>query len=104
MNNILKLCNNSFPEKKLIQLGLTFKPNSDDLRDSLSLQLYFNLLKEGFEIYPVDDNVDPVNLKFKLYDFNEASRLTSNVLISTFHESFNSLDFKDMKVEIVGNK
>jgi UDP-N-acetyl-D-mannosaminuronic acid dehydrogenase len=104
MNNILKLCNKSFPEKKLIQLGLTFKPNSDDLRDSLSLQLYFNLLKEGFEIYPVDDNVDPVNFKFKLYDFNEASRLTSNVLISTFHDSFNSLDFKDMKVEIVGNK
>ncbi len=104
MTNILNKCNEIFIDKKLIQLGLTFKPNSDDLRDSLSLELYFNLKKMGFDIYPIDENVSQDSVEFELYDFEDVSKLTNNVLISTFHTSFKNLDLSGKKVFTVGNK
>ena len=104
MTNILNKCNEIFVDKKLIQLGLTFKPNSDDLRDSISLELYFNLKKMGFDIYPVDENVFQESVEFELYDFEDVSKLTNNVLISTFHDSFVNLDLSGKRVVKVGNK
>ena len=104
MSNIIGECKEIFVEKKLIQLGLTFKPNSDDLRDSLSLELYYNLIQNGFEVYPVDANVNEDSIEFKLYDYNSASKITNNVLISTFHDSFHDLDFENKKVVTVGSK
>lgn len=104
MTNILNKCNEIFIDKKLIQLGLTFKPNSDDLRDSISLELYFNLKKMGFDIYPIDENVSQDSVEFELYDFEDVSKLTNNVLISTFHTSFKNLDLSGKKVFTVGNK
>jgi len=104
MSNIIGECKEIFVEKKLIQLGLTFKPNSDDLRDSLSLELYYNLIQNSFEVYPVDANVNEDSIEFKLYDYNSASKITNNVLISTFHDSFHDLDFENKKVVTVGSK
>ena len=52
MDLILNYCVKNFKDKKIIQLGLTFKPNSDDIRSSLSLELYRNLNKNGFKVFP----------------------------------------------------
>lgn len=104
MTNILNQCNKIFIDKKLILLGLTFKPNSDDLRDSKSLELYFNLKNIGFEIYPIDEYVSQESTEFEIYNFEDVSKLTDNVLISTFHSSFENLDLSGKRVIKIGNK
>lgn len=89
---------NQFPSKKLIQLGITFKPNSDDLRDSQSLKLHKKLLEEGFEIEVVEPNIEGYKKYIEVESFSE------NVLISTFHDEFKRLDFSNKKVIVIGSK
>ncbi len=98
MNLTVSDIKKQFLSKRFIQLGITFKPNSDDLRDSQSLELYNILLKEGFEIEIVEPNIKG----YKKY--NEVESFSDNVLISTFHDEFKNLDFSNKKVIVIGNK
>jgi GDP-mannose 6-dehydrogenase len=50
-------CIRSFKKKKLGFLGLTFKPNTDDVRESPYLNLVEIFLKEGFDIAAYDANI-----------------------------------------------
>ncbi len=104
MDLILNYCVKNFKDKKIIQLGLTFKPNSDDIRSSLSLELYRNLNKNGFKVFPVDANLSDTALDFELYNYEEIKDVTNNVLISTFHDEFKKFDLSNKKVFTVGNK
>ena len=104
MDLILNYCIKNFKDKKIIQLGLTFKPNSDDIRSSLSLELYRNLNKNGFKVFPVDANLSDTALDFELYNYEEIKDITNNVLISTFHDEFKKFDLSNKKVFTVGNK
>lgn len=100
--NIFNECLEMFENKTLIQLGLSFKPNSDDLRSSLSLRFYFYLIENGFEVFPVDKFVKSENIKF--YEFEEVEDLTNNILIATYHDYFKKLNLSNKKVVTVGNK
>ncbi len=84
--NIFNECLDTFENKTLIQLGLSFKPNSDDLRSSLSLRFYFYLIENDFKVYPVDKFVKTNDIKF--YEFEEVEDLTNNILIATYHDYF----------------
>ena len=53
-NKILRACGGSFKEKKVAVLGLTFKPNTDDMRDSPSLVIVPALVKGGADVYVYD--------------------------------------------------
>ncbi len=100
--NIFNECLEMFENKTLIQLGLSFKPNSDDLRSSLSLRFYFYLIENGFKVYPVDKFVKSEEIKF--YEFGEVENLTNNILIATYHDYFKKLNLSNKKVVTVGNK
>ena len=54
IKNIITKCESKFDSKKIVQLGLTFKPESDDLRDSQSIELNKSLIKEGYEVKTYD--------------------------------------------------
>ena len=100
--NIFNECLEMFENKTLIQLGLSFKPNSDDLRSSLSLRFYFYLIENGFKVYPVDKFVKSEDITF--YEFEEVEDLTNNILIATYHDYFKKLNLSNKKVVTVGNK
>ena len=53
-NKILHACGGSFKYKKIAVLGLTFKPNTDDMRDAPSLVIISALLKGGAEGFAYD--------------------------------------------------
>lgn len=104
MNNIINICKTEFLTKEVIFLGLTFKPNSDDLRSSLSLELHNFLIKEGFTLYPIDKFVKHNQVNFKLYKYEEVKDITNNIVVSTNHDYFKDFDLINSKVVRVGNK
>ena len=53
-DKIIKACGGSVDNKKIAVLGLTFKPNTDDMRDAPSLAILPELLKKGATITAYD--------------------------------------------------
>jgi|TARA_Y100000768_G_scaffold228382_1_gene172415 UDP-N-acetyl-D-mannosaminuronic acid dehydrogenase len=98
INLIVLDISEKFVGKKIIQLGLTFKPNSDDLRDSQSLVLNNILKKLDYEVEIVEPNLEGYKNYKDIVSFSE------NVLITTFHDEFKDYNFDGKKVIVVGNK
>lgn len=57
-------------DKKIGLLGMAYKANSDDLRESPSLKVYYELLKLGFEVYACEPNLCDSDL-FENYKLDE---------------------------------
>ena len=51
---ILEACNDSVNGKKIVVLGVTFKPNTDDMRDSPSLTIVPALVGGGAKLHVID--------------------------------------------------
>ncbi len=104
IENIIDNCINLFTNKIIIQLGITFKPESDDIRDSQSLVIN-NLLKDkGFKVYVIDPYVEKTQLDFEIFKYKEVEDLTDNILITTNHKVFESYNLKEKKVYKIGYK
>ncbi len=98
LNNIVKRCQKLFTNKKIIQLGIGFKINSDDTRGSGAVLLYKKLIKKGFDVYPVDPLVNKNNFEDKLYDYKKIINKTNNVLIAVDHDLFKNYKLKNKTV------
>ncbi len=94
-----KILNNKIKNKKIAVLGVTFKANTDDMRESSSLFLIPYLLKRGGIVKYYDpsgskeDFKKNKNLKFE----NSISKACSGadlVIINTEWDEFKSIDFK----------
>jgi UDPglucose 6-dehydrogenase len=53
-DKVIQACNGDIKGKKIAVLGLTFKPNTDDMRESPSLDIIPNLQMAGAQIYAYD--------------------------------------------------
>ncbi len=98
IKNTIDKCNSYFQDKKIVQLGLTFKPDSDDLRDSQAIVLNNYLIKEGFEVKTFDPYINDEAELESVLDFSD------NILIATHHKIFDSYDLESKKVVVVGDK
>ena len=96
----------SLKNKKITILGLTFKPNTDDMRDSPSLDLIPALLKEGAKLNLYDPEGMPEAKKiFKKYTknifwFNDAYKAMTKsnaLIILTEWNEFRALDISKVK-------
>ena len=99
--NIIKILSNKIKNKKIAFLGVTFKPNTDDMRESSSLIMIPFLLKKGAII----NYYDPSGIKneFSKYknllfcnDINKACSNVDLIIIHTEWEEFKALDFRKL--------
>ena len=103
---IKKALNNNLKYKKITILGLTFKPNTDDMRDAPSLDLVPNLIKEGAKLSLYDpEGMSEAKKLFKDYkkqlewfeDSYLAMKDSNALVILTEWNQFRALDLKKVK-------
>ena len=87
--------------KKIAFLGVTFKPNTDDMRDSLSLKMIPYLCKNGSIITYYDPSGPKKNfIKIKncLYkkSINETCKNVDLIVLHTEWDEFKSLEFNKL--------
>ena len=85
--------------KKISFLGVTFKPNTDDMRDSTSLKMIPYLCKKGAKVNYYDPSGEKKEFS-KIKNCNYKKNIKSNcnnadlVILLTEWDEFKSLDFK----------
>ena len=105
LNRVHSIIGKNIKNKKIVFLGVTFKPNTDDMRDSVSLTMIPYLNKKGAKISYYDPSGEKKEfLKLKNCNFynqiNLACKNVDLVILHTEWDEFKSLDFK----KIVRNK
>jgi UDPglucose 6-dehydrogenase len=96
---VSKILSNKIKNKKIAILGITFKANTDDMRESSSLLLISYLLKKGALISyydpsgPKKELKKNKNLKFK-DNLLETCKGADLLIINTEWDEFKSIDFK----------
>ena len=96
---IEKILGKNLKNKKIVFLGVTFKPNTDDMRDSTSLKMIPYVLKKGANVQYYDPTGEKDELK-KLRNcrFNDSVQdMCKNadlLILHTEWDEFKSLDFK----------
>ena len=98
---IEKILNNKLKSKKIAFLGVTFKPNTDDMRDSTSLHMIPYLAKKGASI----TYYDPTGIKDSFIGIRKctfmknlslACKNVDLIILHTEWDEFKSLDFKKL--------
>ena len=96
---IFKILNNNLKNKKISFLGVTFKANTDDMRESSSIKLIPALSKKGAIINYYDPTGEKKEFK-KIKNVQFKSSIKSScensdlVIIHTEWNDFKSIDFK----------
>jgi len=99
IKRIKQILRNKVKNKKISILGVTFKPNTDDMRESSSLLLMPYLSRMGAKITyydPSGKKNDFLKLKNVLYYSNikDACKNADLIIIHTEWDEFKSIDFK----------
>ena len=96
---IHKILGSNIRNKKISFLGVTFKPNTDDMRDSTSLKMIPYLSKKGAKINYYDPSGEKEEFK-KIKNCNFRNNIKSNcndadlIVLLTEWDEFKSIDFK----------
>ena len=98
LNNIVNKCLEIFVEKKVIQLGISFKNNSDDIRGSGGVELNKKLKKKGFEVYAVDPYIKENEQDIEIFEYENVKESTNNILIAVNHNEFLNYDLKNKTI------
>tara|TARA_B110000211_G_scaffold66081_1_gene76210 strand:+ start:5156 stop:6460 length:1305 start_codon:yes stop_codon:yes gene_type:complete len=94
-----KILGNNLKGKKISLLGVTFKPNTDDMRDSTSLKMVPYLCKKGAVVSYYDPSGEKkefknlANCKFRK-NIKENCLNADLVILLTEWDEFKSIDFK----------
>ena len=100
-NRVKSILSNKIKNKLITFLGVTFKPNTDDMRQSTSLFMIPYLIKKGaiVKYYEPSGEKDEFS-KYKNVHFcdslSEACENSDLVIIHTEWEEFKALDFKKL--------
>ena len=107
-DKIIEAFNNNCQNKKISILGLSFKPETDDMRDSPSLDIIPILKEKGFDIYVFDPvAMDEAKKLLKNIEFSnnieECLQDSDGLVILTEWNEFRSLSATRLKKVMKGN-
>lgn len=97
-NAALTFENENGRKAKIACMGLAFKPNIDDLRESPALYITQKLITEGYDVMPVEPNISS-HKALEIIGFEEALKEADVVTFLVAHDEFkglnvdNNLDF-----------
>ncbi len=78
---------------KIACMGLSFKPDIDDLRESPALYITKRLIADGLNVLAVEPNIE--NYKdFKIVDYKQALKEADIITFLVGHKEFKGLDIK----------
>lgn len=76
---------------KVACMGLAFKPNIDDLRESPALYIARRLKADGLDILAVEPNIES-HKEFEIIEYKEATQKADIVVFLVAHKEFKCLD------------
>ena len=99
LKRVFNILNGKVKNKKICFLGVTFKANTDDMRDSSCLRMIPSLIKKGAKINYFDPTGEKNELKkIKNVNFsdniNSAIKNSDLIIIHTEWNDFKSINFK----------
>jgi UDP-N-acetyl-D-mannosaminuronic acid dehydrogenase len=92
-NAALKFENEYGRKAKIACMGLAFKPNIDDLRESPALYIARRLKAYELDILAVEPNIK-CHRDFDIVDYNEALKQADIVTFLVAHKEFKNIDIK----------
>lgn len=78
---------------KVACMGLAFKPDIDDLRESPALYIARRLKADGLDVLAVEPNIES-HKEFEIVDYKEALEQSNIVTFLVAHKEFKNLDIK----------
>ena len=105
LKRVFDILKGKIKNKKICFLGVTFKANTDDMRDSSSLSMIPSLIKKGAKVNyfdPTGEKDDFKKLKKVIFsnNINSAIKNSDLIIIHTEWNDFKSINFK----KIIKNK
>jgi UDP-N-acetyl-D-mannosaminuronic acid dehydrogenase len=92
-NAALKFENENGRKAKVACMGLAFKPDIDDLRESPALYITKTLITQGFDVLAVEPNIES-NKEFEIVDYKSALEDADIITFLVAHKEFKVLDIK----------
>lgn len=92
-NAALKFENENGKKAKVACMGLAFKPDIDDLRESPALYIARRLKDDGLDILAVEPNIE-THKEFEIVDYKQAIEQADIVTFLVAHKEFKELDIK----------
>lgn len=93
-NKALKFENKTGKKATIACMGLAFKPDIDDLRESPALYITRRLISEGLDILAVEPNIESFN-EFDIINYRDAIEDSDIVVLLVGHKEFKDLNIKD---------
>ena len=78
---------------KVACMGLAFKPNIDDLRESPALYITRQLIADGLKVLAVEPNIESFE-EFEIVDYKDAIEQADVLAFLVGHDEFKGLDIK----------
>jgi UDP-N-acetyl-D-mannosaminuronic acid dehydrogenase len=78
---------------KVACMGLAFKPDIDDLRESPALYITRRLISDGLGVLAVEPNIESFD-EFEIVDFKDAIEKADLIALLVGHKEFKGLDIK----------
>ncbi len=82
---------------KIACMGLAFKPDIDDLRESPALYIAQRLMTDGVDVLAVEPNIDS-HPDFNVVDYKEAIAVADIIVFLVAHKEFLDVEVEDKKV------
>ena len=93
-NEALKFENENGRKAKVACMGLAFKPDIDDLRESPALYITRRFIADGLDVLAAEPNIDKFD-EFEIVDYKEAIQKADIIVFLVAHKEFKSLNVKN---------